>query len=822
MPEDNKGFKNPFLSEELNQPSEQSTQGQPMYYPYPPMPPQENKSAQVSYNPPSQSFQPQGQSFEQPKNQAEMYGAQPEQRYGLNESGQEASIGQPIINSGVVLNNDIILNGQDSSQEDMIVHEPLVSESIFSAPTPVYNPEQGATLEESVYVQNEEAKEDDSEDINSFMSSMQSLYAAISSSDEAQDYNSSESESVSKESNPSLTATFDEPTNLVQNIRPDYVEPVVQPYAPAENYQSQDVYTNQNDMQQSAYQPVQEPFSNDLQSQSFMSQMLENQEAESFAQQEQQEYNQPSPPSMYTAAPHINEAGVQPIPANIQNQDVYSSSFESGEKEQPLSEDDEKDPQYWEFMNNLLERFDDGKVHSNIGGNQAQSPSQEVAAIQQNYAAFEQEPEPDQEPLANFGKNVEKRKHERIDVPRVPKFLQKGFDEEDSDENGFEEEFGEFGDKKTKRREAPKKEKIKKDKIKKEKAPKASKAPKAPKVSNNSNKDHTKGFKKFALATFPMKGDSVKEIIRKLVVIISLIVLIGCGIYFAVDFANKKQNKNEITNLAQIMESSEKDVDEWSSIRQKYPDINFPTGMQAKFADLYAINQDLVGWIRVDGLDIDLPVVQKSKDNDFYLKHNFNKEKSSYGTIFVNYNNNVESLDLNTVIFGHRMHKDEQMFTNLKEYATSQGFKKAPIIEFNTLYGNYKWKVYAAFITNGSTDGDNGYVFNYIFPNLKYENQSQWTEIYGGYIAQINQRAIYLTGVDIYPTDRILTLSTCTYEFDNARLVVVARMLRAGESTEVDNTQIVVKENPRYPQAWYDENGIDNPYKNAEQWKPTI
>lgn len=802
MSEDNKGFKNPFLSEQKDQPSEQSTQGQPMHYPYPPMPSQGNQSTQVSYNPPSQSFQPQGQSFGQPENQAETYGVhpenfetqQPEQNYNFSGSGQEPPIGQPILNSVNIFNNDIILSGEDSSQEDMIVHEPLLSETMFSAPTPVYNPEQGATSEESVYVQNQESKEDDVEEENSFMSSMQSLYDAIGSSDAPQEYKPSVS--ISNESDSMLTSKVEEPMGFPQNIIPDYLESAAPPYAPAEAYQA-------------AYPPVQEPVADELQSQSIMSQMLENQETESFVRQEQQQqaYNQPLPPSMYTAAPHINESGEQSIPVNTQNHDVYSSSFESGIKEQPVNEDDEKDPQYWEFMNNLLERFDDGKVHTTMGGDKAQAPT----PMQQNYAAFQQESEPDQESLSNFGKNVERRTSERIDIPRVPKLFQKDSDEECVDGNGFDESFGEFEDKRTKRREAPKKEKIKKEK-----------ALKAPKVSNKSNKDYKKGFEKVASATFPMKGDSVKEIIRKLVVIISLIVLIGCGIYFAVNFANKKQNENEITNLAQMMNSSEKDVDEWANIRQKYPDVKFPSGMQAKFAELYAINPDLVGWIRVNGLDIDLPVVQKSKDNDYYLKHNFNKEKSAYGSIFVNYNNNIESLDLNTVIFGHRMHKDTQMFTNLKEYVTPQGFKKAPIIEFNTLYGNYKWKVYAAFITNGSTDGDNGYVFNYIFPNLRYENKEQWAKTYGNYIAQINQRAIYLTGVDIEPTDRILTLSTCTYEFENARLVVVARMLRGGESTEVDNTKIIVKDNPRYPQAWYDKKGESNPYKNADQWRPTV
>ena len=69
------------------------------------------------------------------------------------------------------------------------------------------------------------------------------------------------------------------------------------------------------------------------------------------------------------------------------------------------------------------------------------------------------------------------------------------------------------------------------------------------------------------------------------------------------------------------------------------------------------------------------------------------------------------------------------------------------------------------------------------------------------------------------PTDRLLTLSTCYSEFEDARLVVIARLVRPGESTEVDTSKAVENPNPRYPQAYYDENKLTNPYKGAYQWQ---
>ena len=115
------------------------------------------------------------------------------------------------------------------------------------------------------------------------------------------------------------------------------------------------------------------------------------------------------------------------------------------------------------------------------------------------------------------------------------------------------------------------------------------------------------------------------------------------------------------------------------------------------------------------------------------------------------------------------------------------------------------------FITNATTAEDNVYFFNYVWTNISEASFEQ-------YIAELDSRKLYTTGVDIKPTDKILTLSTCLYEFHHARLVVVARMVRDGESEEVDTPLVKTNPNPRYPQAWYDKDKKQNPYKNANRW----
>ncbi len=254
---------------------------------------------------------------------------------------------------------------------------------------------------------------------------------------------------------------------------------------------------------------------------------------------------------------------------------------------------------------------------------------------------------------------------------------------------------------------------------------------------------------------------------------------------------------------------------QWEKVRSEFPNVVFPSDIQLKYARLYGTNREFIGYLSAPGVDLNLPVVQTDND-ETYLNKNFYGKNTKYGCPFVTHLNEIgstrESLDTNTVIFGHYM-KDGSVFGNLFKYKTIDGFKAAPVIEFNTLYHDYKWKVIAAFITNAEEKDDNGYVFKYYFTNLSTRDR------YSAFLSELSQRSIYDTGVDVLPDDKILTLSTCSYEFENARFVVVARLVRFGESPEVDVSKATVNPSPRYPQAFYDKKKQDNPYKDAYRWE---
>lgn len=330
------------------------------------------------------------------------------------------------------------------------------------------------------------------------------------------------------------------------------------------------------------------------------------------------------------------------------------------------------------------------------------------------------------------------------------------------------------------------------------------------------------------------KKISKGEIIRRIILGISVVAIIISSAMIVKEFLLSRENANledevsgliiedttkpdeeKTTDKTEQQQTTEKVLtaeEQWAQIKAENPNVVFPDFMQLKYAKLYATNQDFVGYLEIDGLDLSLPVVQGDDDSE-YLEKNFYGKKTKYGCPFVTHYNNMLTFDMNTIIFGHHMNNGS-VFGVLDEYKSIEGFKTSPVISFNTLYADYNWKVIAAFITNADPKDDNGYVFKYYFTNLSTR------ERFSAYLSELSQRSLYDTGVDVLPTDKLLTLSTCSYEFDNARFVVVARLVRDGESTEVDTSKATVNGNPRYPQAYYDAKKIKtNPYANASKWE---
>ncbi|MDR1541492.1 MAG: class B sortase [Clostridiales bacterium] len=176
-------------------------------------------------------------------------------------------------------------------------------------------------------------------------------------------------------------------------------------------------------------------------------------------------------------------------------------------------------------------------------------------------------------------------------------------------------------------------------------------------------------------------------------------------------------------------------------------------------------NDDIVGYLKIDGTSIDYLVTQSS-DNRFYLTKDIYKNDNVAGWVFMDYENDVSKDDLNTIIYGHNM-KNDIMFHSLRNYQSQSFYNNHKYITFNTIYENATWEIFSFYRTD--------IYFRYIqvlFPSV---------EDFFSLATEMKARSAYDTGVELRPGDRVLTLSTCTNESEETRFVVNARLMKEDE-----------------------------------------
>lgn len=187
--------------------------------------------------------------------------------------------------------------------------------------------------------------------------------------------------------------------------------------------------------------------------------------------------------------------------------------------------------------------------------------------------------------------------------------------------------------------------------------------------------------------------------------------------------------------------------DEVSEIR--YPEVDF--------AGLSDINSDIVGWIYSEDTPINYPIVQ-TDDNSYYLKHLFNGEYNSAGSIFLDSRNFADFSDRHTIIYGHHM-KNGTMFSSLTDYKKQEYYDAHPTLDLITPEKNYEIDLFAGYVANVKDDAW----------KLVFDDE----EDFQSWIKSAIQKSTFRSSITPAGTDRIITLSTCSYEFDNARYVLV-------------------------------------------------
>lgn len=216
----------------------------------------------------------------------------------------------------------------------------------------------------------------------------------------------------------------------------------------------------------------------------------------------------------------------------------------------------------------------------------------------------------------------------------------------------------------------------------------------------------------------------------------------------------------------------------------------------SSFQKLLGQNSDTKGWLTYPGTNIDYVVMQNSTDPQYYLTHDFFKQDQKAGCLFLDQKASIETDTRNLVIHGHNMKSTNSMFHQLERLKKLDYFKEHTLFHFNTLYKTGEWKVFSVFITNGS---DKKEAF-FDYTQSVFKNSTK----YLNFIYQLRLRSIYnLDQVDINEDDQLCTLSTCSYEINDYRLVIVARRVREGEAASMDSGLITRNSEPLYPQSYY-------------------
>ncbi len=232
-----------------------------------------------------------------------------------------------------------------------------------------------------------------------------------------------------------------------------------------------------------------------------------------------------------------------------------------------------------------------------------------------------------------------------------------------------------------------------------------------------------------------------------------------------------------------------------------------PLNIKDKFLKLYSMNPEFIGWVQIDGTDIDYPVMQTT-DNDKYLKTDFYGKYHRLGTVFADYRAKIseDGNSDNIVVYGHSANNGE-FFSPVRKYKSLDYYKEHPIIHFDTLYEEADYVILAAFMVDASDTTETAFAYHDV-----HDFNTQ--ETYDAFFEEVEKRSYFQTEIPHTIDDRYLTLSTCDYEIKNGRLAVVARKLRPDETEESFAVlSASYQSNPLMPNAWYEKKGKVNPYR---------
>lgn len=244
---------------------------------------------------------------------------------------------------------------------------------------------------------------------------------------------------------------------------------------------------------------------------------------------------------------------------------------------------------------------------------------------------------------------------------------------------------------------------------------------------------------------------------RTLIVILLSVLFVFLAMQIAHIFIERKAANDSYEDLQSMVVIQETELYEDGDQESLPEQSESEPAISIDFETLQSKYSDAVGWIYCDGTPINYPVAQ-GRDNNQYLRHLLSGEYNTAGTIFADYRCGEIGEAKNYIVYGHNM-KNGTMFSSITKYKEQVYYEEHPEMYFITPNRTYKIELLAGYVTSVNSDAY----------KLDYESEEQFEK----YIDQATKKSTFKSNAEYTAGDRIITLSTCSYEFTNARYVVV-------------------------------------------------
>ena len=237
-----------------------------------------------------------------------------------------------------------------------------------------------------------------------------------------------------------------------------------------------------------------------------------------------------------------------------------------------------------------------------------------------------------------------------------------------------------------------------------------------------------------------LDGDKINEIIEE--------------VNDKVEVEEVDETESDNVEIVEPKEEISKDDPYWAFVKMSLINVDFN--------DLKAVNNEVVGWIQVNGTNINYPFVQ-TDNNTYYLTHDLERNYNSAGWVFLDYRNQTNFSDQNTIIYAHGRY-DKTMFGTLRNALTNGWLNDTNnyVFKISTPYENSLWQVFSIYHIPETND----------YLKINFNNETDFND----FIKMIKDRSNHQFNTTVTASDKIITLSTCYNETE--RVVLHAKLIK--------------------------------------------